>query len=104
MLFDFYFDEPEKINSALYWIRSQMNPLMDDPYNQAPWPAFLTRGREDHVEIWIDELHPCISPLRGRLAVQIRSRRICHKGFYDDNKVGWALPTVIAMVGNAHPT
>ena len=34
--FDFYFDEPEKINSALYWIRSQMNPLMDDPYNQAP--------------------------------------------------------------------
>ena len=36
VLFDFYFDEPEKINSALYWIRSWMNPLMDDPYNQAP--------------------------------------------------------------------
>ena len=36
VLFDFYFDEPEKINSALYWIRSHMNPLMDDPYNQAP--------------------------------------------------------------------
>ena len=36
VLFDFYYDEPEKINSALYWIRSQMNPLMDDPYNQAP--------------------------------------------------------------------
>jgi intracellular sulfur oxidation DsrE/DsrF family protein len=36
VLFDFYFDEPEKINSALYWIRSQMNPLMDEPYNQAP--------------------------------------------------------------------
>jgi len=36
VLFDFYFDEPEKINPALYWIRSQMNPLMDDPYNQAP--------------------------------------------------------------------
>ncbi len=34
VLFDFYFDEPERINSALYWIRSQMNPLMDDPYNQ----------------------------------------------------------------------
>ena len=33
VLFDFYFDEPEKINSALYWIRSQMNPLMDEPYN-----------------------------------------------------------------------
>jgi intracellular sulfur oxidation DsrE/DsrF family protein len=36
VLFDFYFDDPEKINSALYWIRSQMNPLMDDPYNQSP--------------------------------------------------------------------
>jgi intracellular sulfur oxidation DsrE/DsrF family protein len=36
VLFDFYFDEPAKINSALYWIRSQMNPLMDAPYNQAP--------------------------------------------------------------------
>lgn len=36
VLFDFYFDEPAKINSALYWIRSQMNPLMDAPYNHAP--------------------------------------------------------------------
>lgn len=36
VLFDFYFDEPDKINSALYWIRAQMNPLMDEPYNQAP--------------------------------------------------------------------
>ena len=36
VLFDFYFDEPAKINSALYWIRSQMNPLMDEPYGQAP--------------------------------------------------------------------
>lgn len=36
VLFEFYFDEPEKINSALYWIRAQMNPLMEDPYNQAP--------------------------------------------------------------------
>lgn len=36
VLFDFYFDEPAKINSALYWIRSQMNPLMKAPYNQPP--------------------------------------------------------------------
>ena len=36
VLFDFYFDEPAKINSALYWIRAQRNPLMEDPYNQAP--------------------------------------------------------------------
>ena len=36
VLFDFYFDEPAKINSALYWIRSQRNPLMDEPYNQSP--------------------------------------------------------------------
>ena len=52
--------------------------------DQMPSPHFSPGGREDHVEIWIDEIHPCISPLRGRLAVQIRSRRICHKGFYTD--------------------
>ena len=36
VVFDFYFDDPEKINSALYWIRSLMNPLMDSPYDLAP--------------------------------------------------------------------
>ena len=36
IVFDFYFDDPQKINSALYWIRSAMNPLMDAPYNFAP--------------------------------------------------------------------
>jgi intracellular sulfur oxidation DsrE/DsrF family protein len=36
VVFDFYFDEPAKINSALYWLRSLINPLMEDPYNQAP--------------------------------------------------------------------
>ena len=36
VVYDFYFDEPAKINSALYWIRSLMNPLMDEPYNMAP--------------------------------------------------------------------
>lgn len=36
VVFDFYFDEPEKINSALYWIRSLMNPLMAEPYGYAP--------------------------------------------------------------------
>ena len=36
VLFDFYFDQPDKINPALYWIRSLMNHLMDAPYNQAP--------------------------------------------------------------------
>jgi len=36
VVFDFYFDEPAKINSALYWIRSLINPLMESPYNQAP--------------------------------------------------------------------
>lgn len=36
VVFDFYFDEPEKINAALYWIRSYMNPLTEAPYNQAP--------------------------------------------------------------------
>jgi intracellular sulfur oxidation DsrE/DsrF family protein len=36
VVFDFYYDEPEKINSALYWIRSLINPLMDEPYGLAP--------------------------------------------------------------------
>jgi intracellular sulfur oxidation DsrE/DsrF family protein len=36
VVFDFYFDDPERINSALYWIRALVNPLMDEPYNQAP--------------------------------------------------------------------
>lgn len=36
VVFDFYFDDPARINSALYWIRALMNPLMDEPYNQAP--------------------------------------------------------------------
>ena len=36
VVFEFYFDRPEKINTALFWIRSLMNPLMDEPYNQAP--------------------------------------------------------------------
>ena len=36
VVFDFYFDEPQKINSALYWIRSLITPLMESPYDMAP--------------------------------------------------------------------
>lgn len=36
VVYDFYFDEPAKINAALYWIRSLMNPLMEAPYEMAP--------------------------------------------------------------------
>ena len=36
VVFDFYLDDPNKINSALFWIRSLVNPLMDDPYGMAP--------------------------------------------------------------------
>lgn len=36
VVFDFYFDDPQKIGSALYWIRSAMNPLMDSPYDYSP--------------------------------------------------------------------
>lgn len=36
VVYDFYFDEPEKINSALYWIRSLIVPLGEEPYNHAP--------------------------------------------------------------------
>ena len=36
VVFDFYFDDPEKINSALYWIRSYINPLTEEPYGYVP--------------------------------------------------------------------
>ena len=36
VLFEFYFDDPDKINSALYWVRALMNPLMEPPYDLAP--------------------------------------------------------------------
>ncbi|MFO8025668.1 DsrE family protein [Thiohalophilus sp.] len=36
VVFDFYFDHPEKINSALYWVRSYINPLGEAPYNFSP--------------------------------------------------------------------
>jgi len=36
VVFDFYFDDPQKINSALYWIRSLVNPLTEAPYEMAP--------------------------------------------------------------------
>ena len=35
-LFEFYFDSPQKINTALYWLRSYINPLTEQPYNFAP--------------------------------------------------------------------
>ena len=35
-MFDFYLDDPQKIGSALYWVRSLMNPLMEAPYNYSP--------------------------------------------------------------------
>ncbi|HEB59290.1 MAG TPA: hypothetical protein ENJ01_08715 [Gammaproteobacteria bacterium] len=36
VIFDFYFDDPQKINAGLYWIRSFMGPLLDEPYGYAP--------------------------------------------------------------------
>lgn len=36
VVFDFYFDEPAKINAALYWLRALIKPLSESPYNQAP--------------------------------------------------------------------
>ena len=36
VVYDFYLDNPQKINNALYWIRSLINPLMDEPYGMAP--------------------------------------------------------------------
>jgi intracellular sulfur oxidation DsrE/DsrF family protein len=36
VVFDFYFDDPAKINGALFWVRSLLNPLMEEPYGYAP--------------------------------------------------------------------
>ena len=36
VLFEFYFDDPQKINTALYWLRSYINPLTEAPYGMAP--------------------------------------------------------------------
>lgn len=36
VVFEFYLDDPGKIGSALYWVRSLMNPLMAAPYSYAP--------------------------------------------------------------------
>lgn len=36
VVYDFYLDDPQKINAALFWIRSLINPLMEAPYNFAP--------------------------------------------------------------------
>lgn len=35
-VFDIYLDNPQKIGSALFWVRSLMNPLLDAPYNYSP--------------------------------------------------------------------
>jgi intracellular sulfur oxidation DsrE/DsrF family protein len=36
VVFEFYLDDPQKIGSALYWVRALMNPLQAAPYNYAP--------------------------------------------------------------------
>lgn len=36
VVFDFYLDDPNKINSALYWIKALVDPLIAAPYNTAP--------------------------------------------------------------------
>ena len=36
VVFEFYLDDPQKIGSALYWVRSLMNPLQAAPYNYSP--------------------------------------------------------------------
>ena len=36
VVFDFYFDDPKHIASALYWVRATINPLLDAPYDMAP--------------------------------------------------------------------
>ena len=36
VIFDFYLDDPKKMGAALYWVRSLLNPLTEEPYGFAP--------------------------------------------------------------------
>lgn len=36
VVFDFFLDDPDKVGPALFWIRSLMNPLLEEPYGFAP--------------------------------------------------------------------
>ena len=36
VVFDFYLDDPAKAATALYWVRSYINPLLEEPYGFAP--------------------------------------------------------------------
>ena len=36
VIFEFYLDDPNKLGSALYWLRSLINPLLESPYNYSP--------------------------------------------------------------------
>lgn len=36
VVFDFFFNDPGYIDNGLFWIRSFMNPLTEEPYNLAP--------------------------------------------------------------------
>ena len=36
VVYEFYLDHPQKIDAALYWIRSLINPLSEPPYSFAP--------------------------------------------------------------------
>jgi intracellular sulfur oxidation DsrE/DsrF family protein len=36
VVYEFYLDDPAKMGSALYWVRSLMNPLLESPYDMAP--------------------------------------------------------------------
>jgi intracellular sulfur oxidation DsrE/DsrF family protein len=36
VVFELYLDDPQKIGSALYWVRSLVNPLQAAPYNYSP--------------------------------------------------------------------
>lgn len=36
VVYEFYLDHPQKINAALNWVRSLINPLSEEPYSFAP--------------------------------------------------------------------
>lgn len=36
VVYEFYLDDPNKMSSALFWLRALINPLTESPYDMAP--------------------------------------------------------------------
>ena len=57
-MFDFYFDDPRKIDSGLFWLRALLNPLIDEhPHNSMALLHLLAITRSPSLMIGSSELN-----------------------------------------------